>query len=258
MPLILESRLGAVATVELNRPERLNAVTSELYSELLECLDGIKMNPEIRAVVLRGVGRAFCVGADLRQHAASERGPAARRSYIAAGQQACRALQALPQAVVVAVHGYAFGAGMELALSADFLVMAKDAVAGFPEVSLGTYVGGGVSFRLPRLVGHGRALDLILTGRRFTGNEAAAWGLAHSAVLSSELFEAAANLAEMLTGLAPLSVRMAKQHLNDPAATLGEAMLREEEGLLACMGTSDWLEGARAFTEKRSPRFEGR
>lgn len=256
--LVTYQQDGAVAVVRFNRPHRLNAVTAELYGQLLEHLEAAAGDPGVRTVLLAGHGRAFCVGADLREHAEAERGRAEREAYVWAGQAACRALQRMPKPVVAAVHGYAFGAGAELALSADLLVIAEDAVMGFPEVSIGTYVGGGLTYRLPRLVGHARAAELLLLGRRFTGSDAAAWGLAAAAVPADELTVRARELAGELAAKAPVSLAHAKQDLNDPPPTPPDAYAREAEHLLHCMTTEDWREGARAFAEKRAPRFSGR
>lgn len=247
-----------MAKVTLQRPERLNAVTEELYEQLLDALDRVAHDPAVRVVVLAGAGRAFCVGADLRRHAEAPRGPAQRRSYVWLAVQVSRMVMTLPKPVIAQVHGYAFGAGMELALSADFLVVANDAVLGFPELSLGTYFGGGVTWRLPRLVGQAKAAELLMLGGRFTGADACSWGLAHAAAHAAELGGRVAELATALGERAPIPLAALKRQLADPPQSLWEALAREAETLLHCMTTADWAEGAAAFADRRQPGFEGR
>ncbi|HZD70764.1 MAG TPA: enoyl-CoA hydratase-related protein [Actinomycetes bacterium] len=256
--LVEVAREARVARVTLQRPERLNAVTEELYEQLLDALNRVARDPAVRVVVLAGAGRAFCAGADLRRHAEAPRGPAQRRDYVWLAVQVSRTLMTLPKPVIARIHGYAFGAGMELALSADFLVVANDAVLGFPELSLGTYFGGGVTWRLPRLIGQARAAELLLLGRRFTGADARSLGLAYAAVDPAELDGTVAELATALGEQAPIPLAALKRQLADPPQSLWEALASEAETLLHCMTTADWAEGATAFADKRQPRFEGR
>lgn len=259
MPAVLVEIDGAIARVTLNRPGRLNAVSEELYTDLLDALARAGDDPAIRVVILRGAGRAFCAGADLKAHAAGARGPVERRVYAELAQEACKQIRLLPKPVVAQVHGYALGAGAELCLSADFLVASTDAQIGLPELSLGTYVGGGITHALPRLVGLARARRLLLLGERLSGADAADWGLAHAAVLPEELEPAAETLASELAAKAPLPVAFLKTQLETPpAGGLDGALEAEAEALLACMETEDWAEGIAAFAERRPPQFRGR
>ncbi|WP_182345926.1 enoyl-CoA hydratase/isomerase family protein [Tomitella gaofuii] len=257
MTPVLTTLDGAVQTVAFNRPERLNAVSEELYEQAISALRAADEDPSVRAVVLTGEGRAFCVGADLKAHGAGGRTPERQRYYTDLGQRVCELIQTMSTPVIAAVAGYALGAGAEMAVSADFLVMAEDAKMGFPEVSIGTYVGGGVTHRLPRLVGLRRATDLLILGDRFTGVQAAEWGLAHAAVSAGELTAAAHELAARLAAKAPLSLAKMKAALfrDDDIET---ALLDEPRQLVELMGTRDWAEGVAAFAEKRDPVFEGR
>ncbi len=242
------ARDGAVCHVRLNRPERLNAVSEELYSDLEAALLAAGGDPQVRAVLLAGEGRAFCAGADLKAHAERERTASERRAYVWAGQRVCRLLQRMPQPVVVAVQGYAIGAGAELALSGDVVVCAEDAQLRLPEVGLGTFVGGGVSQRLPLLVGQLRAKRLLLLGEPLSGSEAVTWGLATEAVPADRLAARAAELARQLADLPAQSVQLAKEGLHRAGSTsLDEALVFEAEGLLACMGSDDWTSGVAAF-----------
>jgi enoyl-CoA hydratase len=253
---VLASREGQILHLTLNRPDRLNAVSAELYRVLLTHLRDADADTDVRVVVLAGAGRAFCVGADLKDHGSGTRTPEEQADYVELAWRVCEQIQKMATPVVAAVHGYALGAGAELATSADFLVIAEDAQMGFPEVSIGTFVGGGVTRRLPRLIGLRRATDLLVLGERFTGAQAAGWGLAHSAVPAADLGRAAAELAATLAGKAPISLARMK------AALLSEepfdAVLRTEaRHLLEVMGSDDWAEGVAAFAERRTPVFHG-
>jgi enoyl-CoA hydratase len=255
---VLFSGDGPIARLTLNRPERLNAVTEELYIELIDALARLSDDAAVRVVLLRGAGRAFCAGADMKAHAAGERGPSERRRYVELTQEACERIQRLPKPVVAQVHGYALGAGAELCLNADFVLMSDDAQIGFPELSIGTYVTGGITFTLPRLVGVARAKRLLLRGERLSGAQAAEWGLAHDATPAPELEAAAEALAGDLAVLAPVPVRLLKSHLQDTATgDFTSALEQEREAVLECMGTEDWAEGVHAFAQRRRPRFTG-
>lgn len=257
-PLLVEPGDGWVRLV-LNEPRRLNAVSEEMYSALLSELDAAERDDSVRALILAGAGRAFCAGANLKRHAAGDRDADQRREYATLAGRVCERLQQIRKPVVAAVHGYAFGAGLELALSADFLLAADDAVMAFPEISLATYVGGGVTSSLPRLVGLARARRLLFLGERFTGADAAGWGLAAASVPAGTLAQEAETLASRLAALAPRPVEMMKADLIDAGRrSLADALEAEIEHLLACMATDDWAEGVAAFKAGRAPVYRGR
>lgn len=255
-PVLVERR-GSTMVLTLNRPERLNAVNEELYHTLIAALRMAEADSQVRCVLLTGAGRAFCVGADMKEHRAGTRTAQDRQRYVRLGQDVCRRIQTATTPVVAAVHGYALGAGAELAVSSDFLVVAEDARMGFPEVGIGTFVGGGITHRLPRLVGLRRATDLLMLGERFTGTQALDWGLAHTAVPGATLRDTAMELADRLAGQAPLSLARMKAALYraDPVDT---AFRTEPRDLLALMETEDWAEGVAAFAERRAPVFRGK
>ncbi|MFB8281018.1 enoyl-CoA hydratase/isomerase family protein [Nocardia colli] len=253
---VLVSRSGTTTTLTLNRPDRLNAVSEELYQTLIDELIMADSDPETRAVVLTGTGRAFCVGADLKAHRSGTRSRAAQAHYLDLAQRVCAQIQTMNTPVIAAVNGYALGAGAEMAVSADFLVIAENAQMGFPEIGIGTFVGGGVTNRLPRLVGLRRATDLLILGEPFTGRQALYWGLAHSAVPAPSLIETANTLADTLAAKAPLSLARMKAALrrDDPLDVVFET---EPQELLELMTTQDWAEGVAAFAERRTPIFKG-
>jgi enoyl-CoA hydratase len=232
-------------------------VSEELYQTLNDELVVADADPDVRAVVLTGTGRAFCVGADLKAHNSGTRSREEQAHYLDLAQRVCEQIQKMATPVVAAVNGYALGAGAEMAVSADFLVITEDAQMGFPEVGIGTFVGGGVTNRLPRLVGLRRATDMLMLGERFTGRQALDWGLAHSAVPADSLIDSAHNLADALAAKAPLSLARMKAALlrNDPLDVVLET---EPQELLELMATQDWAEGVAAFAERRTPLFTGK
>lgn len=258
---------GPVATVRLNRPERMNAVVEAMYEELQRALDQLAGDRDVRVVVLTGSvlerggvpKQAFCAGADLKEHAGGRRNPAQQRIYIELAHETTRRLAHHSQPVIAAVNGPARGAGAELVLCCDLVLMADDATLAFPETGLGTFIGGGATFHLPRLVGLARARELVYTGRVVSGAEAVELGLALASVPVADLETAAATLAATLAERAPLSLRLAKRLLNESAESdLDTALAAETEAILECMGTDDWREGVRAFAERRAPAFRGR
>lgn len=255
---LIVSRSGSVAEVRFNRPQRLNAVTEGLYAELQTVLLSLDRDPDVRVLVLTGEGRAFCVGADMKAHAEGTRSASQRRQYLAAEQAVCLQIRRLSKPVVAAVNGYALGAGAEMALAADFLVMKASAQIGLPEVTIGTFLGGGVTHTLPRLVGLAKARELVFFGERIDAEEAVRIGLANRS-FADDRFEAEVSaFCERLAGAAPNSMMLAKQQLNRAAELDFESALQcELEGMTFCATTRDWQEGVDAFREKRSPRFTG-
>jgi enoyl-CoA hydratase/carnithine racemase len=256
-PLLVDRR-GPVLRLTLNRPHRLNAVALPVYRALIEALADAERDGVTRAVLITGAGRAFSVGADLKAHGTGEPTAQERVRYVRGGQQANRAIQRSPLPVIAAVNGHAVGAGLELALSADLLVVASEAKLRFPEAALGTFVGGGVTYSLPRRVGMARARELLLLARFFTPDEALEAGLVNRVVPATEVLPAAHAWAAELASRAPRSVALLKDLLGRAFHEDPDRLLRrEEQALLQCMGTADWHEGIRAFHEKREPRFTG-
>lgn len=256
---VLYRRDGRAAVLTLNRPDRLNAVSLQLYEILLGHMDTAEGDPEVRAIVITGQGRGFCVGADLKAHGETPLGDTARRRYIDAAQAANTRIQTSPLPVIAGVNGHAIGAGLELALSADFVLVAEEAKLRLPEVALGTFIGGGVTYTLSRRVGDLKARELILGADFFSGAEAARIGLANRALPADQILPASLELAERLAGHAPISLSRAKALLNEAHEATPEVMLEAEaEALAEIMKTDDWAEGVRAFAEKRTPNYEGR
>jgi len=248
---------GAVATITLNRPDRLNAVSLPLYEELTRSLEAIAADADVRAAVLTGAGRAFCAGADLKEHGGGDTA-GSRETYVEVGQHVHRRLQLLPKPIVAAVNGAAVGAGLELALACDLVIVAEDAKLRFPELAFGTFVGGGTTYTLVQRVGLTRAKELLMLAEFFSGRDAAEMGLANRAVRADHVLEVARSTAEQLATRAPLSLALAKRLLDKARHVDSEtALALEADALLDCLASADWEEGQRAFEEERTPRFTG-
>lgn len=254
MTEILTRQEGNCRYITFNRPHRLNAVNEHLYEQTLAALRAAEVDDDTRCVVLSGKGRAFCVGADLKAHGSGQRSTQAQMQYVQLGQDVCALIQQMRIPVIAQVHGYALGGGAEIAVSADFLIMAEDAQIGFPEVAIGTFVTGGVTTRLPQLVGFRKATELLLLGERIDGIQAVQCGLANKSCATKDLASVTQNLVQILSGNAPLSVERIKQALGD-YDTRREVFDYEARQLLKIMQTSDWQEGVAAFSEKRQPNF---
>ncbi|HLR13597.1 MAG TPA: enoyl-CoA hydratase/isomerase family protein [Burkholderiaceae bacterium] len=254
---LLYKQNDGIAEIHFNRPHRLNAVTQELYDELDDALTRADADPDVRVMVLTGQGRAFCVGADLKEHKAG-RTPFDRRQYLMGQQIACKRLMTQSKPIIAAVNGYALGAGAEMVMACDFVLMAESAQIGLPEVSIGNFLGGGVTWLLPRLVGLAKARELVFFGERIKGEEAVRIGLANQCWPDEGFHDKAIQYATKLAGKAPFSMELAKRQLNLAAeSTLDAAMAAELEGMMFVGTTKDWQEGVNAFAEKRAPVFKG-
>lgn len=255
---IIYKQSGGVAEIRFNRPHRMNAVVKTLYDELLVALDDAEHDNAVRTVILTGEGRAFCVGADMKEHGAGTRTPFQRRDYLRGEQNVCKRIFSLPKPVIAAVNGYALGAGAEMAIASDFILMAEQAQIGLPEISIGTFLGGGVTHLLPQLVGLAKARELVFLGERIDGTQAHAIGLATRVFPVASFMEDVYAFAARLAGKAPFSMALAKEQLNHGINRgMDAALIAELEGMTFCSTTRDWQEGVDAFAEKRSPVFRG-
>jgi len=248
-----------IAHVRLNRPHRLNAMVPQLLHDLRSALAAAASDASVRVVILSGEGRAFCAGDDLKESARGHGDAGQIRAFVLEIQQVTADMKEMPKPIIGAVHGYAVGGGCELALDCDLVVAAEDAVFAFPETGVGLFVTGGVTHFLPRAIGLHRAKELIMTGERFDGRAALAMGLVNRAVPPAEVRHVAEALARSIMAKASIPTAMAKQALEAGVQSdLATAMALEAAATVTCFLTEDAREGARAFVENRSPRYQGR
>ncbi len=247
-----------VGTLTLNRPEVHNAMNETMRRELTDCFGALVGNEEVRVVVVRGAGeRAFSAGADIREFVEPQvptRFREARRRH-----DFRQVMDRCTQPILAAIRGYAFGGGLELALACDVRVAGDDARLGLTEIDLAIIPGGGGTQRLPRLVGRGKALEMILTGARIDAHEALRIGLVERVVPAAEVTAAAHELARALAAKAPVALRYAKEAVvKGLELPLADGIRLENDLATLLRTTEDRVEGARAFLEKRKPRFTGR
>jgi enoyl-CoA hydratase/carnithine racemase len=244
-----------VALLRLNRPEARNALSPEMMDEIAGELERFDPDPEIRCVVIAGSEKVFAAGADIRSMA--ERSLSQALYHPAAGFW--RRVAAIKTPLVAAVSGYALGGGCELALACDMIVAADNAVFGQPEITLGIIPGGGGTQRLARALGKQRAMEYVLTGRRFDAGMAHRWGLVNKVVTQQDCEPEAVALARTIAERPPLAARLAKQAVIAAEETTLSAGIENERRLYElAMATEDRVEGMSAFLEKRDPEFEGK
>jgi enoyl-CoA hydratase len=245
-----------VATVMLNRPDKLNALNDEMIEELGLAVDEVRDRTDIGGAILTGAGRAFVAGADIAE--LERHGGIAAKGLSRRGQLVFNRLEALPKPVIAAVNGFALGGGCELAMACHVRIASDAAKFGQPEVKLGLIPGYGGTQRLPRLVGKGRALQLLLTGEMIDAAEAFRIGLVNRVVPAAELTKAATEMVGQMLSNAPLALASCIEMVNRGYdLSMGDALHMEATtfGLLA--GTADMREGTKAFLEKRPPTFKG-
>ncbi|MBI3182323.1 MAG: enoyl-CoA hydratase/isomerase family protein [Myxococcales bacterium] len=251
-------RQGEVEIWTIDGESRRNAISRAMLGELEALVERVSMGRHVRSVVLTGAGeKAFCAGADLKERSTMTEEEV--RAFLESLRRTFRALERSDCVFVAAINGVAFGGGTELALSCDLRVAAPHAELGLTEVKLGIIPGGGGTQRLCRLVGAGRAKDLILSGRRVSAAEALALGLVERVAPEGRLLQSAIELAEAIAQNAPLAVAAAKHAIDEGLGLpLDQALEIEQQSYQLTLKTEDRLEGLRAFHEKRPPRFVGR
>ncbi|MGI9629154.1 MAG: enoyl-CoA hydratase/isomerase family protein [Longimicrobiales bacterium] len=250
-------RAERVATITIDRPKKLNALNPEVIGQLDRAFNEVRDDSAVGGVILTGAGeKAFVAGADIGVLAEmnSLTGVEVSRD----GQQVMRRIETFPKPVVAAVGGFALGGGCELALSCHLRVASDKARFGLPEVGLGIIPGYGGTVRLARLIGLGRALEMVLTGDMIDGERAAAIGLANQVVPHDELMDRTHDLMNKIISKGPVAVEMALKSMYLAAQTTMEDALTFESSLFGLLAsTSDMKEGMSAFLEKRKPEFKG-
>jgi enoyl-CoA hydratase len=248
--------LAGVALVTLQRPDALNALSFALLDELATALESLDADPACRAIVITGSGdRAFAAGADIH-----ELQPQTSATLTAGGGFAAwDRIAAIGLPLIAAVRGFALGGGCELAMACDMIVAAEDASFGQPEIRLGVMPGAGGTQRLTRAIGVARSMELILTGRTMSAQEAEAHGLVTRLVPAAATVDAAVELAARIASMPPLAVRAAKAAILDAEErSLSEGLARERAAFFRLFDTEDQAEGMAAFTQKRPPVWSGR
>ena len=255
---ILYEAADGIVTITLNRPEVHNAMNERMRQELTRCFGDLATSDEARVVVVTGAGeRAFSAGADIREFVEPQVPVRFRESRKRVDFR--QAMDRCPQPIIGAIRGYALGGGLELALACDIRIAGEDAQLGLTEVNLAIIPGGGGTQRLPRLVGRGRALEMILTGARIDAREAWRIGLVERVVPAADVLAAARELARALAEKAPVALRYAKEAVvKGLELPLADGLRLENDLATLLRTTEDRVEGAKAFLEKRKPRFTGK
>lgn len=255
-PHLAETRAGGVATLRIDRPEALGALSRDILTHLHDYFDRLRTDPDIRVLILTGTGRGFIAGADIGEYDGASL--AAFEDYQRLGRATFDSLAALPQVTIAAVNGYALGGGFEVVLCCDLVLAAEKAKFGLPEVKLGLLPGGGGTQRLSRAAGAAFTKELVLTGRFATAAELAGRGLVARVCTADGLMAEAAELAGTIADLAPLAVRAGKRLIDDGLRMpLDLALATEQQVLARLFAGPDGKEGVAAFIEKRSPVFRG-
>ncbi|MHB8781846.1 MAG: enoyl-CoA hydratase/isomerase family protein [Desulfobacteria bacterium] len=258
--VVVTERRDGVATIRMNRPERLNAYNEEMGTALLSEVSAAAADPAVRCLVLTGTGKAFSAGGDVESFAAFEKEGPERFMGLAIGLHALIAtLRRAPKPVVAAVNGVAAGAGFSMALACDIAVAAASARFTLGYQNIGLSPDGGMTFFLARAVGAQRAMEMTLFSRVLPATRAAEWGLVQEIFPDSEFSAEVEALADRLASGPTLAYSRAKELYNRALSQPLEAQLEEErQNISRCAGSRDFREGIRAFLEKRPARFEGR
>ncbi|MGC8595634.1 MAG: enoyl-CoA hydratase/isomerase family protein [Candidatus Kryptoniota bacterium] len=246
-----------VATITINRPEKLNALNAVVISELEDALKSVESSTNTRVLIITGAGeKAFAAGADISELNTLD--VISGKEFADRGQRVFNYIEKFPKPVIAAVNGYALGGGSELAWACHFRLASENAKFGQPEVNLGIIPGYGGTQRLVRLVGKGKATELILLGNQFDAQTAFDLGLVNRVVPQPQLMNAAYELAKTLAAKAPIAIRLALQALNAAVQLPQDEGMKIEAQLFAlCCGTADHKEGTSAFLEKRNPVWKG-
>ncbi len=254
--LIVQIEEG-IATVTLNRPNVLNALSNQVFGELAEVATQLANDDSVRVVIITGGDKVFAAGADINQMATATAVDVATSEK--PSHKAFRIIENMPKPVIAAVAGYALGGGCELTLVADVRIAADNAQFGLPEIKLGILPGAGGTQRLPRLIGAGKAKELIFSGDFISAEEALRVGLVNKVVPADQLFEEARKMAKRFANRGAIALCMAKSAVNEGLRMDLEAGLQYEHKCFSLLfATEDQKEGMKAFMEKRPAKFQGR
>lgn len=253
--LVLEERQEHVTLLRLNRPEVLNALSSDMMEELSELLNALDRDDTVRVVVITGNERAFAAGADIQELSGND------AVSMLSSKQITRwdAIRKFSKPLIAAVAGWALGGGMELVMACDLVVAGDNAQFGQPEIKIGVMPGAGGTQRLTKVVGKVRAMEIVLTGATINSDQALAMGLINQVVAREQVVARALELARTIAQMPPIAVRLAKESVLTALDTPLEVGLTHERRLFSLLFASeDQKEGMQAFLEKRPPKFQGR
>jgi len=257
METVLVKKEPPIGWIYLNRPDKLNAINQQLIKELRESFDNFLNDQEVRVIVITGNGKAFSAGADISQF--KELNGYTAWLFAKTGRELMDYIENSPKPTIAMINGYALGGGLELALACDIRIAAEEAQLGLPEINLGIYPGFGGTQRLVRIIGKGKALELMLTGDRISAREAERIGLVNKVVPLKDLEQETRNFALKLAEKPPISIALIKLLVNQGIDMPEIAGLNMESlGWGVIFNTEDQKEGVNAFFEKRKPQFKGK
>jgi enoyl-CoA hydratase/carnithine racemase len=256
--LLLVEREDQIAVLTLNRPQVMNSFNFDMLRALRDQVEALRFDPDVRVVIVTGAGdRAFCAGADLKERATLS--PIQVKEFIFTIRNLFTSIEQLPKPVIAAVNGIALGGGTELALACDVRIAARGASMGLTETRLAIIPGAGGTQRLPRIVGKGKAKELIFTGRRVDAEEALAIGLVNEVCDPEALLPTCKKMAGMMCETGPIAIEQAKYAINYGMETdLATGLAIESNAYWVTIPTEDRLEGLAAFREKRKPVYRGK
>lgn len=254
---ILVEKKGNIAVITINRPDKLNSLNSQVHLEGVAALDELKNDAEVRVVLITGTGpKSFIAGADIGEFA--DHTPVTQRAMFQE-RTLFNTIDAFPKPVIAMINGFCLGGGNELALACDLRICSENARFAQPEINLGIICGGGGTQRLTRLIGEGRAMEMILTGDMIDAQTAHRFGLVNHVFPVEELEAKTMELAGKLAGKAPVALQMSKEAVKFASrSNLDEGLRREVDLFALCFSTEDKTEGVTAFLEKRKPVFKGK
>jgi enoyl-CoA hydratase len=254
---VIVSFSESVALVIINRPEKLNALNGATISELSLIMSELEKNNDVRVIILTGAGeKAFVAGADISEFSKFSCEEGKKLSKLG-HDSLFNLIERLSKPVIAAINGFALGGGLELAMSCHIRIASESAKLGLPEVTLGLIPGYGGTQRLPRLVGRGKALEMILSAQTITAQDALKWGLVNDVATQIELIEASKKIAEKIAKNSPCAITAAIKSINAGYLNFQNGFDAEINEFGNCFQTQDFIEGTTAFIEKRKPNFNG-
>ena len=252
---ILTSRQDLYALIQFNRPEVLNAINIKLMEELVDALENLDRDDDVRAIIITGNEKAFAAGADIKEMADASAVDMLIRDQFARWDR----IRKIKKPIIAAVSGFALGGGCELAMTCDIIIASESARFGQPEISIGVMPGAGGTQRLTRAVGKAKAMEMVLTGRMISGEEAIRWGLVNKVVPVESYLEEAKTLAKEIASKPPVAVRLAKEAVLKAFDTTIEGGLEfERKNFYLLFASDDQKEGMKAFVEKRKAEWKGK